>query len=144
MSLATTKSFIYGLKLLFRRAFDQSDRFTEHHTVYDCMLKSEQYGTSIVFTYCCNPKVTTPNVDNCLESLMLDMSCIDSCSSTDIIEVMQMLHDEFDYKDFAKMKKIATQLVDNYKKMKRFLPNDVTLADLEKYFESDNEDEDDE
>lgn len=144
MSLATTKSFIYGLKLLFRPAFDQSDRFTEHHTVYDCMLKSKQYDTSIAFTYQCNPKFMTPNVDDCLKSLMLDMSCIDGCGSTDIIEVLQMLHDEFDYKDFAEMKKIAIALISNYKKMKNFLPDDVTLADLEKYFEPDSEDEDDE
>lgn len=60
------------IKLTYEVSENQNNLFTQYHTRYNCKIKYN--GKQYTFEYQCNPSADRiPNLNDCIDSLLLDM-----------------------------------------------------------------------
>ena len=84
------------IKFSYKVAEKQEGLFTPNHILYKCKIK--YMGLSYTFKYQCNASYCEPNLNDCLDSLLLDASAYEE--SRDIIDFCN----EFGYEDIKGIK----------------------------------------
>lgn len=88
------------IAFVYEESENQTNLFTPHHTKFDCVIK---YGTNskpFQFTYQCNTDYMMPNINDVMDSLLLDTYAYDNCDSP------SEMADEFGYDYYEDKNKV--------------------------------------
>jgi hypothetical protein len=65
------------IKFSYREADKQEGLFTPCHTLFKCKIKID--GLQYTFPFQCNTAYNEPNLEMCLNAILLDASCYENC-----------------------------------------------------------------
>ena len=111
------------IKFSYREADNQTGLFTPYHTLFKCKIKVD--GLQFTFPFQCNTAHDEPNLEMCMNALLLDASCYENC------EGLLDFCTEFGYNEDKKGLKAYKACKKTYKALHRLFSKD----ELEELYE---------
>lgn len=108
----------------------QDNLFTKHHEKYDCIIQYED-RKPIEFNFQCNPKYDTPNLDMCLNSIILDAYCYRD--NPNLIDFLKEFGYEFGYEE-EDLLNVGNKAYEGCKKMYNTLSEVFTEKELNELY----------
>lgn len=65
----------------YEESLNQEARFTPAHVIYKCVIKAN--NKQYTFDYQCNPVYNEPNLEDCIECLVMDANSYESATDAD-------------------------------------------------------------
>ena len=120
------ETMLEKIKFSYEESEDRNNLFTSAHRKYVCIIKYN--GKQYTFDYQCNPIYSKPNLNDCMDSLLLDG--FSYSDSKDIIDFANEFGYDI-YENKAEVKRIYNACKKTWKALNRLFTEDE-ISEIEK------------